>query len=97
MSRNYILLWKKQPGPALLRKAAVWFLRQRLTQIERMPGQPAAVDALLAGLWDGMLGVCGPYRPTRRMPWPLRSLLRRYPAAWIRLLDGRLPFGPFSA
>jgi hypothetical protein len=93
ITRNYLLLWKKLPGPALLRKAFVWFLRQRLIQIERMSGQPAAIEALLAGLWDGALGVSGPYDPKRRMPWPLRAILVRFSGQLIRLLDGRLPFG----
>ena len=93
MSRNYLLLWRKLAGPVLLQKPAVWFLRQRLVQIQRMPGQAAAIDALLAGLWDGVRGVSGPYDPARRMPWPLRSLLGGRPDFWIRLLDGKLPFG----
>jgi hypothetical protein len=97
MSRNYLLLWRKLPGPVLWQKAAVWFLRQRLVQVERMQGQPASVDALLAGLWDGLRGVSGPYNPARRMPWPLRALLGRWPGQWIRLLDGKLPFGRHAA
>jgi GT2 family glycosyltransferase len=97
MSRNYLLLWKKLPGSPLLQKAAVWFLRQRLVQLDRMRDQPAAVDALLAGLWDGVRGRTGPYDPGRRMPWPVRVLLERHPGALIRLLDGKLPFGPKAA
>ena len=91
MSRNYLLLWRKLPRPWLLRRAAVWFLRQRLTQIARMEGDRAAIDALLAGLWDGVLDVGGPYDPARRMPALLRHLLGRYPRFFVSLLDGQIP------
>jgi GT2 family glycosyltransferase len=91
MTRNYLLLWKKLPGPVLLRKAALWFLHQRLIQIERAAGARGTIDAILAGLWDGLRGVGGPYDPAHRMPWPLRSLLGRCPRFWIRLMDGKPP------
>lgn len=91
MSRNYLLLWKKLPRPFLLRKAALWFLRQRLIQAERMAGNSGAIDALLAGLWDGVRGIGGPFDPSHRMPWPLRSMLGRHPRFWIDLIDGKCP------
>jgi GT2 family glycosyltransferase len=92
MTRNYLLLWRKLPGPMLRRKAALWYLHQRLTQIARMRAVPAAIDAVLAGLWDGVRGIGGPYRPERRAPWLLRVLLGRHPEVWLALLDGRLGF-----
>lgn len=91
MTRNYLLLWRKLPPPVLLRKASLWFLRQRLAQIGRMPDQPAAIEAVLSGLWDGVRGIGGPYQPERRAPWPVRWLLGRHHAFWLALLDGRLP------
>jgi GT2 family glycosyltransferase len=87
MSRNYLLLWRKLPGSAFVTKAMLWFLRQRLLQITRMSGDESAVDALLAGLWDGLRGIGGQYDPRRRMPAPMRLLLARHPRMWIRLLD----------
>jgi hypothetical protein len=87
MSRNYLLLWQKLPSPFLLHRASLWFFRQRLVQITRMAGQPAAIDALLAGLWDGIRGIGGPFDPSRRMPWPLRQMLGRWPGLWLRLLE----------
>jgi GT2 family glycosyltransferase len=92
MSRNYLLLWRKMPGPRLLRRSTLWFLRQRLTQIERMPGAMAAIDALLAGLWDGVRGVGGRYDPTRRAPAVLRRWVGRHPGFWLNVIDGRWPF-----
>ncbi|HEY8290080.1 MAG TPA: glycosyltransferase family 2 protein [Acetobacteraceae bacterium] len=91
MTRNYLLLWKTLPRPFLLRKAALWFLRQRLVQIERMAGDDQAVDAVLAGLWDGVRGIGGAYDPSRRIPLLLRRMLGRHPGVWINLLDGKLP------
>ncbi len=87
MSRNYPLLWRKLPRPAPVLRAAIWFLRERLGQIARMPGERAAIDAVLAGLWDGMRGIGGPYDPNRRMPALLRAVLGRYPHIWMALLD----------
>ena len=93
ISRNHPVLWRKLSGsPRLFATAAVWFLRQRLLQIERMPDNRAAVEALLAGLWDGLLGRAGAYDPARRPPWLLRCSLGRYPGAFIQLLDRKLPF-----
>ncbi len=88
ITRNYLLLWRKLPGSTWLRKASLWFLRQRLAQIARMPGQDAAIEAVLAGLWDGVRGVGGPYRPERRAPFLLRATLGRHPRFFLALLDG---------
>ena len=92
MTRNYLLLWRSLPRPFLLRKASLWFLRQRLVQIERMAGDARAVEAVLAGLWHGVRGIGGPYDPLRRAPWLLRVTLGRYPGAWINLIDGAPPW-----
>jgi GT2 family glycosyltransferase len=95
ITRNYLLLWRKLPGPWLFRKAMLWLLHERLTQITRMPGNEAGVEALLAGLWDGLRGISGPFEPGRRMPWPLRPLLRRA-NCWLTILNGPL-FGRRAA
>lgn len=89
ITRNYLLLWRKLPGRILFRSAAVWFLYQRLTQIKRLRGAPAPTDAVLAGLWDGLRGVGGPYQPTRRAPWLLRAAVGKYPGFWLALIDGK--------
>ena len=68
----------------------LWFLRDRLSQITRMTDHAASVDALLAGLWDGLRGTGGAYDPTRRMPAALRYVLARRPTLWIKLMDGPL-------
>jgi GT2 family glycosyltransferase len=96
MTRNYLLLWRKRPGRVVLSRAMLWFLRQRLSQIARMRDDPAAVNAVLAGLWDGLRGIGGRYDPARRMPAPPRWLLGRFPSFWIHLIDGRLSFRPIT-
>lgn len=90
MTRNCLMLWHKLPGPMLWRKAALWFLRQRLVQLIRLADDPPAAEALLARLWDGLRGVFGAYDPRRRIPWPLRPLPARHAASGVALLDGRL-------
>jgi GT2 family glycosyltransferase len=97
ITRNYLLLWRKLPGPVLLRKAAFWYLRQRIAQLTRMKCHTEATEALLAGLWDGVRGIGGPYQPARRPPWLLRATLGRYPAFFLWLIDGGRHAGRHTA
>jgi hypothetical protein len=92
ITRNYLLLWRKLPPPMLMRKAALWFLHQRLTQIDRMEGMQAEIDAVLSGLWDGLRGVGGPCQPDRKAPWLLRATLGHHPGFWLAVLERRNPF-----
>jgi GT2 family glycosyltransferase len=88
MSRNYPLLWRKLRGPPLqFLRAGLWLLRRRLLLVEGMRTNPSGVDALLAGLWDGLRGRGGAYDPARRAPWWIRSTLGRHPRAFVRLMD----------
>jgi GT2 family glycosyltransferase len=87
MARNELLLWRKFCRRTRFLRATVWVLRHRLLQVERMPNNQAGVDAILAGLWDGYLAHGGRYSPVRRMPFPFRHLLARYPRFWISLID----------
>ena len=87
MSRNEILMWRKHCTPSLFRRFLVWVVRQRLVLIDGVPNNVAAVDAVLAGLWHGVRGVGGGYDPARRMPLVLRTLIRRNPRLWVRVID----------
>jgi GT2 family glycosyltransferase len=90
-SRNELLMWRKVcSGPKFI-KAAAWNLQRQLRQIVRMPDNSAGIDAILAGLWHGWRGLGGRYDPTRRMPWPVRGMLRRHPKLWLRLLGEGQP------
>lgn len=92
MTRNYLLLWRKRSRRLLLGRPALWLLRRCLLQIMRMPQNQPAIEAILAGLWDGARGIGGPYDPARRPPWWLRRTLGRHPRLFRDLLDRRLPF-----
>jgi GT2 family glycosyltransferase len=89
VSRNELLMWRKFCAPAQFVKVALWILQRQLRQIARMPGNAAGVEAVLAGLWHGLLRRGGPYDPARRIPGPLRWLLGRHPMVWVRLLGGK--------
>jgi hypothetical protein len=89
MTRNEILMWRTFCRPHLVLKAALWVFRRQLQQIQRMPENVAGLNAVLAGLWDGCLGVGGGYDPNRRMPFPVRQILGRHPRFWIRLIDAK--------
>lgn len=92
MTRNIFFLWRTLPQR---RRAALrpglWFVRRCLGQIMNMQDDPAGTEAILAGLWDGIRGITGPYRPGRRAPWWLRHTLGRHPVVFADLLDRRLP------
>jgi GT2 family glycosyltransferase len=89
MTRNEILMWRTFCSRLQVLKGALWVLRRQLQQIQRMPNNAAGLDAVLAGFWDGCWGIGGRYNPGRRMPFPLRQLLGRYPGFWIRLIDAK--------
>jgi len=91
ITRNKLLLWKKLPGLTLYPRATLWFFLERLRQIERMAQYPASIDALLAGLWDGIRGISGPYDPSRHSPRLLMWAFGRHPSFWIRLIDRKRP------
>ena len=67
-------------------------MRRRLLLIEGMRTNRPGIEALLAGLWDGLLGKGGAYDPARRAPWWIRRSLGGHPRAFIRLMDGKQPF-----
>ena len=87
MSRNEILMWRKQCSRMIFLRFLVWVVRQRLVLIDGVPDNLAAVDAVLSGLWDGVRGVGGGYDPDKRMPFPFRDWAGRHPRFWIRMID----------
>ncbi len=89
MFRNEILLLRKHGTGIRALKALRWSTLQQLRNIERLQNDKSAVQAALAGIWDGWLSRGGPYSPDRRMPQPLRATMARYPALVRRLLGGQ--------
>lgn len=95
MNRNQLLLWRKRNRLTLSQKKPVlWYFYQRLLRLERDRRDPVVANALLLGLWDGLLGRGGPYDPERRAPWWLLRTLGRHPGPFINLLERKLPWRP---
>jgi len=86
MNRNAVLLWRKHAGAVGGWRAMAAVANRTLRDVERFAGHERQADAALAGLWDGIRGVTGPYDPDRRMPRPLAALLKRRPALFRKLL-----------
>jgi GT2 family glycosyltransferase len=86
MNRNAVLLWRKHAGRLGGLRAMAAVANRALRDVERFAGHEHQADAALAGLWDGIRGITGPYDPDRRMPAPLANLLKRRPAFFCRLL-----------
>ena len=87
MARNEILLWKKYGRSLNLLRSILWTTRRQLHLVDMMPNAASAIDAVLAGVWDGCRGIGGEYDPARRMPQPLRNTLAQHPRFWLRLQD----------
>lgn len=67
MVRNELLLWRKFCRPLPQLRAMFWNLRRQVAQAARMQASAAHVDAVRAGIWDGICGRTGPYRPPGTM------------------------------
>jgi GT2 family glycosyltransferase len=85
MARNEILLLRKHGSPLQRAKALRWRFLQQMQVIERLGSDDSAVQAVLAGVWDGWIGRGGEFDPGRRMPFPLCNLLARHPALARRI------------
>jgi GT2 family glycosyltransferase len=87
LARNEIITVRKfGKGRAVWRSLLWGFLRQ-MDFVARTPDNIAGCHALLAGLWDGWRGRCGPWQPRRSMPAPLRRLLLRHPLLPRKLMS----------
>ena len=62
MTRNEILLWHKFCPMKKYLRAALWTILRQSRQIERMRDSQAHVDAVRAGIWDGLRGKGGAYQ-----------------------------------
>jgi len=87
MNRNAVLLSRKHCGWVGGMRMVTTVAYRALGDLERFGNREAEADAALAGLWDGILGVTGPYDPGHRMPRPLARMLKARPAFFRKLLD----------
>ena len=76
MRRNYVLTVKRHVRPfKRMLKLLYWDYVQVRNTVN--PKSPENVNAELAGLWHGWLGITGPYNPKSRMPKYIRHLMFR--------------------
>jgi GT2 family glycosyltransferase len=88
MNRNVILMWRKIAGRRGKCRAVADVTHRALRDLERFgKDHPRQAQAVLAGLWDGMLERTGQYEPTRRMPRPVEKVLRAWPTLFRKILD----------
>lgn len=85
MTRNEILLLRKHGSGSKLVKALRWAFLQQMQVIQRLGNDHVAVQAVLAGLWDGWTDRGGAFDVKRKMPLPLRHMLSRYAGLSRRL------------
>jgi GT2 family glycosyltransferase len=68
LARNEIRFWKKHEGFFGGLKPILWTYRMQMQLLNRLHANQQARQAILAGLWDGLLNKAGPYHPGLRMP-----------------------------
>jgi GT2 family glycosyltransferase len=76
MARNEILFIRKHVGWKQAVRPLVWAVDRQFRQIDRLNGYPTAIDAVLAGLWDGLRGQGGMFDPERSLPSAATRVLR---------------------
>lgn len=85
-TRNELLVWNKHDRSAWLR-SRLYVANRVAGWLELLRQHEPQLDAALAGLWDGLRGVCGPYDPARRMPRRLAATLKAHPAFVGKVFD----------
>ena len=61
MTRNEFIMWRKFCSLQNYIRSIKWTVHRQLHQIDRMRDSPPHVDAVIAGIWDGVLGRGGAY------------------------------------
>ncbi len=65
MARNQLLLLRKHGGLMRNTSPTFWALLAQRAMAERLRGHPKSLSALRQGVWDGLRGIPGEYRPRR--------------------------------
>ena len=73
MARNEIRFWRKHAEFWGKLKTIWWTYKFNLRNLYLVRKNSIARQAILAGLWDGLLQRVGPYSPSRSMPKPIAS------------------------
>lgn len=77
MARNEVRFWRKHARGVRKVKALWWTYQFNLGKLRAVRGNVESRRAILAGLWDGVLGRTGPYPPTRSMPTVMARIAER--------------------
>ena len=83
MARNEIRFWRKHARSLGKLKALWWTYRFNLGKLRSVRGNPESRRAILAGLWDGLLGRVGPYTASRSMPKVIARFAERQSEAMV--------------
>ncbi len=83
MARNEIRFWRKHAKGFAKLKALWWTYRFNLGKLRAVRGNAESRRAILAGLWDGVLGRTGPYAPSRSMPKVIARIAERQSEAMV--------------
>ena len=79
MARNEIIFMRKYASLREGLKPLVWAISRQFKQMERLHASPCLADAILCGLYDGLRGRGGAYKPGRSLApalaRPLRSVI----------------------
>lgn len=86
-SRNYFLFARKFFSGTERLRAILYHLRESFRTLEKIQDHRPQADALILGLWHGLLGITGPYTPRRQPPRPLAALLRTHPSLFRKVVD----------
>lgn len=68
MARNEIRFWKKHAKLSTRTRPLWWAYENQLKNLKLLNGNEVSRQAILAGLWDGLLNKTGAYHSGRRMP-----------------------------
>jgi GT2 family glycosyltransferase len=77
MARNELLFIRKNLVLRDQTKPLIWAVKRQLGMINRLLGYPSAMQAIVVGLWDGMLGRGGEFEPSRRAPSSVAFVLSK--------------------
>ena len=76
MARNELLFMRKHLSPTRMARPVWWAVHRQIGQLRRLQ-DPAFIDAVLLGLWDGLRGKGGAFDGSRHVPSFARRMINR--------------------